>query len=116
MANHTICTWTGASGKKYVYEVHARHPELTRGEPGNYIYAKMDEHRRWIPIYIGAGDLTQRAAIYPRIGSCIETKGATHVHTHVSQDRDKRLAEAKDLLANYPQARVPDGCNEEGAP
>ena len=46
MTNHLTCTWTGASGSKYVYEIHARHPKLPPNEPGNYIYAKMDEHRR----------------------------------------------------------------------
>jgi hypothetical protein len=51
--NHITCTWTGASGKKYVYEVHARHPKLAPNEPGNYIHAKMGEHRRWMPIHIG---------------------------------------------------------------
>ena len=68
-----------------------------------------------IPVFIGAGDLTQRVAIDPRVGDCIEANGVTHVHVHVNHDRDKRLAEAKDLLGNYPQARVPTGCSEEPA-
>jgi hypothetical protein len=46
MTNHLTCTWTGASSRKYVYEINARHPKLSPNEPGNYIYAKMDEHRR----------------------------------------------------------------------
>jgi len=113
MPDHTTCTWTGASGKKYVYEIHARHPKLPPNEPGNYIYAKMDEHRKWVPIYIGEGNLTQRAAPdWPGI-QCINAKGATHVHLHVNYDRDDRLAEVKDLLANFSQAQVPDGCNEK---
>jgi hypothetical protein len=111
MADHLTCTWTGASGKKYIYEVHARHPKLTPNEPGNYIYAKLDQHKKWLPIYIGQGNLTQRAAIDPRGVECINAKGATHVHLHVNYDRDDRLAEEKDLLESYPQAYVPDGCN-----
>ncbi len=33
---------------------------------------------------------------------------------HVNYDRDDRVAEMKDLLENFPQAYVPDGCNEKG--
>jgi hypothetical protein len=113
MANSLTCTWTGASGKKYVYDIHPRHPKLTPNEPGNYIYARRDEHRRWVPIYIGEGNLTQRAAIEARHVACIDAKGATHVHLHVNYDRDDRSAEVEDLLDNFPQAYSPDGCNEK---
>ncbi len=112
MVDHPTCTWTGASGRKYVYHIHARHPELPPNEPGNYIYAKMDEHRRWVPIYIGEGNLTQRAAAEPHCAGCIDAKGATHVHLHVNFSREDRFAEATDLLDNFPQAFVPTGCNQ----
>ena len=112
MTNHLTCTWTGASGKKYVYSVYARHPKLSPNEPGNFIYAKMDEHRRWLPIYIGEGNLTQRATSDPRGVECINAKGATHVHLHVNADHDKRVAEVRDLLENFPQTYAPDGCNQ----
>ena len=111
MADHLTCTWTGASGKKYIYEVRTRHPKLPPNEPGNYIYAKMDAVKRWVPIYIGEGNLTQRASIDQRCVECIDAKGATHVHVHVNADRDVREAEVKDLLASFPQALAPDGCN-----
>ena len=114
MADHITCTWTGASGKKYVYEVHTRHPKLAPNEPGNFIYAKMDEHRRWVPVFIGEGNLTQRAAVNVRDVECIDAKGATHVHVHVNSDRDDRVAEMKDLLENFPQASAPEGCNKSG--
>lgn len=114
MANHVSCTWTGASGKKYVYEVHARHPKLPPNEPGNYIYAKRDEERRWVPVYIGEGNLTQRATTDRRRIECIDAKGATHVHVHVNSDRDDREAEVKDLLNNFSRAYAPEGCNEAG--
>ncbi|MGO9006685.1 MAG: hypothetical protein ACLQIQ_08960 [Beijerinckiaceae bacterium] len=113
MAAQATCTWIGASGKEYIYDVHARHPKLRPNEPGNYIYAKLDEHRRWVPIYVGEGNLTQRAAADPRSVECIDAKGATPVHVHVNYDRDDRLAEQKDLLENFPQAYSPDGCNEK---
>lgn len=113
MADALTCAWTGASGKKYIYEIHTRHPKLIPNEPGNYIYAKRDEHRRWVPIYIGEGNLTQRAGTDPRAVECIDAKGATHVHVRVNSDRDKRFAEVRDLLENFPQAYSPDGCTEK---
>ncbi len=66
-----------------------------------------------MPIYIGQGNLTQRAAIDPRCVECIDAKGATYVHLPVDSDRDDRLAEETDLLDNFPQACIPDGCNEK---
>ena len=113
MADNLTCTWTGASGKMYVYEIYARHPKLTPNEPGNFIYTKMDEHKRWLPIYIGEGNLTQRAGPDPRGVACIDAKGATHVHVRVNYSRDDRVAEVKDLLENFPQAFAPEGCNEK---
>ncbi|MGB8277721.1 MAG: hypothetical protein WCF20_07305 [Methylovirgula sp.] len=115
VVDHPSCTWTGASGNKYIYEVRTRHPTLTLNEPCNFIYAKLDEHRRWVPIYIGHGDLPQRADVIPDAVACIDAKGATHVHVHVVADREDRLAEENDLLENFPQAYQPDGCNEKKA-
>ncbi len=115
MADHPSCTWTGASGNKYIYEVRTRRPKLTLNEPCNFIYAKLDGQRRWVPIYIGLGDLPQRADVDPHAVTCIDAKGATHVHVHVVADRDDRMAEVNDLLENFPQAYEPDGCNEQKA-
>ena len=112
MAEIQTCTWTGASGRKYVYDVYRRHPKMPPHQAGNFIYAKMGEKNRWVPIYIGQGDLTQRAAVERDRAACIDAKGATHVHVHVNFDKDDRLAEEDDLLNNFPQARSPEGCNE----
>jgi len=112
MADQITCAWTGASGKKYIYDVYRRHPHVTPNEPGNFIYAKLDEQKRWVPILIGQGDLTQRAAMDRRHAKCIEVCGATHVHLHANFKKEDRLAEEQDLLDNFPQAYVPEGCNE----
>jgi hypothetical protein len=112
MAERQTCTWTGTSKRKYVYDVYRRHSKEAPHHAGNFIYAKMDEQHRWVPIYIGQGDLTQRTAIERDYVSCIDAKGATHIHLHVNFDKDDRLAEEKDLLSNFPQAYIPDGCNE----
>jgi hypothetical protein len=112
MADQT-CTWTGASGKKYIYNVHRRHPEVTPNEAGNFIYAKVNKQKGWVPVYIGQGDLTQRAAMDRHGSACVDAKEATHVHLHVNFKKEDRLAEVKDLLDNFPQAYLPDGCNEK---
>ncbi len=112
MVERQTCTWTGASGRKYVYDVYRRHPKVSPHQAGNFIYAKMDKQKRWVPIYIGQGDLTQRAAVERHCVECIDAKGATHVHLHVNFDKEDRFAEEKDLLNNFPQAYIPDGCNE----
>jgi hypothetical protein len=112
MVERQTCTWTGASGRKYVYDVYRRHPKVQPRQSGNFIYAKMDERRRWVPIYIGQSDLTQRVAVKRDRAQCVEAKGATHVHLHVNFKKAHRLAEEKDLLKNFPQAYVPDGCNK----
>jgi hypothetical protein len=112
VVDHPTCTWTGASGRKYVYHVYALHPAVTPNQPGNYIYSKLDARKRWVPIFIGQGDLLQQAAVDPRHAKCIDAKGATYVHLHVNFKKEDRLAEEADLLDNFPQARVPEGCNE----
>lgn len=66
-----------------------------------------------MPVYIGEGNLTQRAATDPRCIECIDEKGANHVHLYVNYDRDDRETEVKDLLENIPRAYAPDGCNEK---
>ena len=83
---------------------------------GNFIYSKLDRQKGWVPIYIGQGDLTQRGAHERDHTDCIDAKGATHVHWHVNFDKDDRLTEEKDLLANFPQTYAPEGCNEARAP
>jgi hypothetical protein len=112
MAERQTCTWTGASGKKYVYTVYRRRPRVPPHQAGNFIYARMDKQRKWVPIFIGQGDLTQRAAIDRRYIACVDAKGATHVHVHVNFKKEDRIAEQEDLLKNFPEAYIPDGCNE----
>lgn len=116
MAEQPTCTWTGASGRKYVYQVFPSFvplPEdISPNTPGNFIYAKRNAHRRWVPIYIGQGNLTQVATFDAEKIACIAAKGATHVHVRVNFKKERRLAEVRDLLANFPQACAPEGCNE----
>jgi hypothetical protein len=111
MTGEETCTWIGASGKEYKYYIYKRHPQINKGEEGNYIYAKVSSNRHWVPVYIGQGDLFVRATgNHPQI-ECIDRKGATHIHVHLNSEEMDRLAEKKDLLANYPNVYTPNGCN-----
>ena len=110
MSSRDTCVWHGASGTSYTYYVYTRHPSIADGTLGNYIYAKV-VNGYWVPIYIGQGDLSNRATRDHHRIQCIDSKGATHVLMHTSSREADRLAEERDLLANYPQAYVPQGCN-----
>lgn len=103
--------WTGKSGKKYSYFVYSLPASFAPNQPGNYIYAKRDAQGYWVPIYIGEGDLNDRANNHHQ-ALCIRQKGATHFHCHKNGAERERLAEEADLLANYTLAYQPTGCNE----
>jgi hypothetical protein len=94
--------WEGQSGKKYGYWM--IHPLGTsfKGEPGNYIYAKETEPRRWRPVYIGqASSLKDRLADHEKEG-CAKRNGATHVHAHTSSSTEAtRTAEETDLIEKW---------------
>lgn len=111
MANQETCTWVGKSSVKYTYYVYARHPSVNAGQDGNYIYAKKNQQGLWVPVYIGEGDLSKRATPDHHRINCIDSNGATHVHLHLNSRKEDRLAEEKDLLANYTNALTPSGCN-----
>lgn len=111
MADHQTCNWTGASGKNYIFYVWPRHPDIKSGQMGNYIYTKLNSEGRWVPIYVGQGDLSVRSTSDHHRIECIDKKGATHVHMHTNTREEDRLAEERDLLARYTNAYAPNGCN-----
>jgi hypothetical protein len=108
----TTCIWSGASGAKYTFHVYPRHPVINAGTMGNYIYTKVDTDNTWKPIYIGQGDLSVRATRDHHQISCIDSKGATHIHIKATPEGEvTRKAQERDLLNAYPQAYAPTGCN-----
>lgn len=112
MANeHETCVWQGASGKQYTYYIWRRHPNINNGQAGNYIYAKRNQQDLWVPIYIGEGDLSVRCTRSHHQQTCINSRGATHVHLHLNARQEDRWAEEADLLARYQNAYAPNGCN-----
>jgi hypothetical protein len=55
MAGQTA-RWRGASGTRYSFWAYRLPATLNAGQSGNYIFARMF-HGRWVPIYIGQGDI-----------------------------------------------------------
>ncbi len=76
------------------------------------MYTKI-VNNKWIPIYIGEGDLQTRISDSHHKANCIKEKGATHVHVHLNANEQMRLNEEQDLLANFTNAYMPVGCNEK---
>jgi len=107
------CTWTGASGKNYTYYVHDLTFGFNKNQYGNYIYSKINSDNRWVPIYIGEGDLGERVSDDHHKAKCIKSKGATHVHAHKTSGKMAGEAEETDLLVRYTNAYEPTGCNEK---
>jgi hypothetical protein len=103
--------WVGASGVQYTYYIFGLLPNFDPNQNGNYIYCKK-VNNLWSPIYIGQGDLRDRTENHHEV-ECIACKGATHVHAHRNEREADRKREEADLLANYPQAYAPTGCNEK---
>ena len=79
---------------------------------GNYIYTRRNNEDRWVPIYIGEGDLGDRVSDNHHKAKCIKSKGATHVHVHLTANKKAGQAEEADLLARFTNALMPHGCNE----
>ena len=111
MAN--TCDWIGASNTKYTYEVHELPVSFEKNTDGNYIYAKVSSQNKWVPIYIGQGDLGDRVSDDHHQAACIKSKGPTDVHVHLNAKEQERLDEESDLLDRYTNAYKPKGCNEK---
>lgn len=111
MSATPTCNWTGASGEQYTYHIFELPTTFDAHQLGNYIYAKLNAQNKWAPIYIGQGDLNDRANRHHK-SDCLKRKGATHFHCHKTASERNRLAEEGDLLACYTQAYAPTGCNE----
>ena len=93
------CTWTGASGKTYEYEMHQIGTDWN-AVAGNYIFAKSTSPGKWQAVYIGeTGNFKERLPNHPEL-PCVRRNGGTHIHVHVNSDSQARLNEESDLLAS----------------
>ena len=95
MADHQTCNWTGASGKNYIFYVWPRHPDIKSGQMGNYIYTKLNSEGRWVPIYVGQGDLSVRSTSDHHRIECIDKKGRNtrpHAYQYAGRGSARRGA------------------------
>jgi hypothetical protein len=113
MSDIPTCNWVGASGTSYTYYIYALPASFGPDQPGNYIYAKLNSEGKWVPVYIGEGDLADRSGSGHHKAECIKRKGATHFHCHKNASEENRKKEEADLLLRYTNAYEPDGCNEK---
>ena len=103
--------WVGADGQRYTYYVHELPADFEDGKLGNYIFARKSEDGKWIPIYIGQGDLGVQVGAYHLQSKCIKDMGATHVHVHPNDSEWVRMSEEHDLLESHLKVFEPYGCN-----
>lgn len=94
--------WTGKSGNKYKYWIYPLDPfPSLKEEGGNYAFTKETSPGYWVPLYFGqTSDLSERFDNHHKIQKAINA-GATHIHAHLNDDEDARLAEEADLIARW---------------
>lgn len=105
------CIWTGVNGTEFLYTIFELPVSFNPEDLGNYIYTKT-KNSHWTPIYIGEGKLCERCSDQHHKAEDIKSKGATHIHIHLNPNSRSRYLEEEYLLANYPEAYAPIGCNE----
>ncbi len=107
------CLWGGMNGRQYTFYIFPLLYSFNPDQPGNYIYTRRNEQGLWVPIYIGQGDLADRANLnHHHRGACIRARGATHFHCHRNDNQQYRFSEEADLLERYTNAFEPLGCNQ----
>jgi hypothetical protein len=111
-AERPTCEWIGASETRYTYYIFPLPALIGSRQIGNYSYAHINGPFQGWPLYIGEGDLADRASGSHHHAKCIKRKGATHFHCHLNSSPEERRAEERDLLANHQNAYQPGGCNE----
>lgn len=109
------CKWVGTSGLCYTYIVLRLPCKLHAGQQGNYVFAKRNAEGKWVPVYIGHGELSIACTPYNPQWECILSHGATHFHCHLNEQEQASSDEQDDLLSRYKNAYAPYGCNIAGA-
>ncbi len=92
------CTWTGASGKEYLYNIYTMDTDWN-DVAGNYIFAKETSPHKWDAVYIGETESFKDRLPNHNELPCVKRNGGTHIHAHTNQDSQARLAEEADIIA-----------------
>lgn len=102
----------GASGTTYAYYVFPLDFSPKDDQFGNYMLARQSQEGRWIPVFIGQGNLKERVRDKAHVRRA-QQKGATHILARVNQNEQLRRVEERDMLVAHPEACLPTGCNEK---
>ncbi len=105
------CKWIGTSGLCYTYTVIELPCSVHAGQTGNFVFARKDRDGRWVPVFIGHGDLGIACSPVNDQWDSIFSHHATHIHCHLNESQQAREQEQEDLLARYKNAFEPYGCN-----
>ncbi len=103
--------WVGTSGKVYTYQAYELPISVESNQKGNFVFARFDSGRRWVPVFVGEGDLGKHVDADDYKLHTIQQRGATHVHVRLNPDVHDRRAEVRDLLGRHKIAFEPYGCN-----
>ena len=100
-AGTSTLQWAGQSGREYRYKIYPFSADF-KPVPANYIYARLSEGGRWIPIYVAqTRDLHQRPEGGGKHDGAVR-KGATHIHVHASAEgQAARCEEERDLILRW---------------
>ncbi len=103
--------WVGKSGEKYTFDTYTLDTVFNGGIESNYIFAKPAKDQNVIyPIYIGEGILKDRIEYRINEGR-VQQKGCDRVCImRNNSERSRKFIEG-DLLAAFPSAYEPLGCN-----
>jgi len=101
-------SFSGASGTDYSYGVFPQNFVPQDQQFYNYMFASLSPEGRWIPAFIGQGDLKRYLSDQTHVRGVAHSR-STHVLAHISPDAQQRRMEASDMLASHPQALALSG-------
>ena len=106
-------SWIGKSGNVYEFYDYTLDTVFVKDIVGNYIFSKniIDGGREKLyPIYIGEGVIKDRIEFRINEGKVLE-KGCDYVSVRLLEKEENSKQIEEDLLAAYPTAYDPIGCN-----
>jgi hypothetical protein len=94
----TTCVWTGASGRRYEYNVY-NIDSAWNDVPGNYIFTCRATNG-WRNCYTGQTESFRDRFPDHEKRACAARHGATHIHAHVNAGGENtRKLEESDIIA-----------------
>ena len=70
-------SWVGTSGRTFAYQVYELPISFESNQKGNFVFARFDSGRHWVPIFVGEGDLGKHVDANNYELHVIQRRGAT---------------------------------------